>query len=114
VSLAFLAMDIDIDLYSSSIIYPLSSALDSLDEGILPQLTPTSIRNTTINNETSSRDLEGPSSDPLAMRENFSFIGARATLAEPQGKQQRTEQARDLLSLNMFSPTITPSNENKI
>jgi hypothetical protein len=106
-------MDIDIDLYFSSIIYPLSSALDGLDERVLPQLTPTSIKNTTINNETSSRDLEGPSSDPLAMRENFSFIDARATPVESQGKRQRTEQARDLLFLNMFRPTITSSNENK-
>jgi hypothetical protein len=48
------------------------------------------------------------------MRENFSFIDAQDTLAEPQGKRQRTEQARDLLSLdNVFRPTITPSNENK-
>jgi hypothetical protein len=114
VSLAFLAIDIDIDLYFSSIIYSLSSTLDSLDESILPQLTPTSIKNTTINNETFSRDLEGPSSDLLAMSENSFSIDARVLLAEPQGKQQRTEQARDLLSSDMFRPTITPSIENKI
>jgi hypothetical protein len=48
------------------------------------------------------------------MSENFFLTGARALPAEPQGKQQRTEQARDLLSLdNVFRPTITPSNENK-
>jgi hypothetical protein len=86
VSLALLVIDIDIDLYFSSIIYSLLSTLDSLDESILPQLTSTSIKNTTINNETFSRDLEGPSSDSLAMRENFSFIDARAILVESQGK----------------------------
>jgi hypothetical protein len=89
------------------------SALDSLDEGVLPQLTRTSINNTTINNKTFSRDLEGPSSDPLVIDENSFLTGARVLLVESQGKRQRTEQARDLLSLDMFRPTITPSNENK-
>jgi hypothetical protein len=106
-------MDIDSNLYFSSIIYSLSSALDSLDEGALPQLTRTSINNTTTNNKTFSRDLEGPSSNPLVIGENSFSIDARALPAEPQGKRQRTEQARDLPSLDMFRPTITPSNENK-
>jgi hypothetical protein len=98
-SLAPLAIDIDSNLYYSSIIYSLSSALDSLDEGALPQLTRTSINNTTTNNQTFSRDLEGPSSNPLAIGENSFSTGARALPAEPQGKRQRTEQARDLPSL---------------
>jgi hypothetical protein len=78
VSLAFLAIDIDIDLYFFSIIYSLLSTLDSLDESILSQLTSTSIKNTMINNETFSRDLESPSSNSLAIGENFSFIRTRA------------------------------------
>jgi hypothetical protein len=73
-------MDIDSNLYSSPIIYPLSSALD---ESALPQLTRTSINNTTTNNQTFSRDLEGLSSDPLAMSENFFLIDARVLPAEP-------------------------------
>jgi hypothetical protein len=89
------------------------SALDSLDESTLPQLTCTSINNTTINNKTFSRDLEGSSSDPLVIGENSFSTDARVLLVEPQGKQQRTEQVRDLLFLDMFRPTITPSNENK-
>jgi hypothetical protein len=48
------------------------------------------------------------------MSENSFSTGARALPVEPQGKRQRTEQARDLPSLdNIFGPTITPSNENK-
>jgi hypothetical protein len=106
-------MDIDSDLYSSPIIYPLSSTLESLDKDTLPRLTLTSINNVTINNQSFSQDLEGPSSDPLAMSDNFFLIDAQALLAEPQGKQQRTEQARDLLSSDMFRPTITSSIKNK-
>jgi hypothetical protein len=47
------------------------------------------------------------------MSDNSFSIDARALPAEPQGKQQRTEQARDLLSSDMFGPTITSSIENK-
>jgi hypothetical protein len=106
-------MDIDSDLYSSPIIYSLSSALEGLDKDTLPRLTLTSINNVTINNQSFSQDLEGLSSDPLAMSDNSFSTDARALPAEPQGKRQRTEQARDLLSSDMFRPTITPSIENK-
>jgi hypothetical protein len=72
-------MDIDTSPYSSPITYPLSSALEGLDEDALPKLTLTNTNNNLTNNQTVSQDLEGPSSDPLAMGETTPFLGTRAT-----------------------------------
>jgi hypothetical protein len=80
-------MDIDSSPYSSPTIYPLSSALEGLDEGALPRLTLTNTNTNPTSNQTNSQDLEGPSSDPLAMGENTPFPGTRATT-------QRQEQSR--------------------
>jgi hypothetical protein len=53
----------------------------------LPKLTITNTNNNTANNQTFSQDLEGPSSDPLAMGETTPFLGTRTTT-------QRQEQSR--------------------
>jgi hypothetical protein len=47
------------------------------------------------------------------MSDNSFSTDARVLPIEPQGKRQRTEQARDLLSSDMFRHTITSSIENK-
>jgi hypothetical protein len=80
-------MDIDTSPYLSPIIHPLSSTIEGLDEDALPRLTSTIISNNTTNNQTLSQDLEGPSSDPLAMGETTLFLGTRTTT-------QRQEQSR--------------------
>jgi hypothetical protein len=77
--LVSLVIDIDTSFYFSSITYPLSSALESLDEDTLSKLTITNINNNLINNQTVSQDLESSSSDPLAIGETTFFLDTLAT-----------------------------------
>jgi hypothetical protein len=109
-------MDIDSEaLRAPESVFPSSPPDIGSPEPTLPPPLEKTIANTISRSQTVGPSRADSSSDPISKeRGNFSFPkSARATPVEPQGKRQRTEQARDLPSEDMFGPTFTPSTENK-
>ena len=109
-------MDIDSEARGApEPVFPSSPPDTGSPEPTLPPLLEQTITDPIFRSQTLGTTSADSSSDPISKeRGNFSFPkSARATPAEPQGKRQRTEQARDLPSGEIFGPTSIPSTENK-
>jgi hypothetical protein len=95
--------------------FPSSPSNIDSPEPTLPPLLEQTITNNIFSPQALGTTNADSSSDPISQERGKAFrqASARATPAEPQGKRQRTEQARDLPSGEIFRPTSVPSTKNK-
>src|ERR1044071_8867831 len=100
-------MDIDPEaLRAPESVFPSSPPDIGSPEPTLPPSQEQTITNPIFRPQTLGTTSADSSSDPISQERGKAFrqASARATPAEPQGKRQRTEQARDLPSGEIFGP----------